>query len=108
MSFILLCNSGSTSAPFFLGYGNLLTSPFAVNFLREALPGVIRDGDDLYAQVFLQHYTAALAGNKTDAPARLLARMKSEEPERFRQSDRSLIYLLSGLSVLWIKRWKVW
>ncbi len=98
MSFILLCNSGSASAPFFLGYGNLLTSPFAVNFLREALPGTIRDGDDLYAQAFLQHYTAALTEGKTDAAGRLLARMKSEEPERFTRSDRSLIYLVSAVA----------
>ena len=43
VSFILLCNSGAASSPFFLGYGNLLTSPFAVSFLREALPGAIQD-----------------------------------------------------------------
>jgi len=98
MSFILLCNSDAASSPFFLGYGNLLTSPFAVNFLRDALPGVIRDVDDVYARAFLQHYTAALAGSSSDAPHRLLTQLKAEDPERFRKSDRSLIYLLSELS----------
>jgi CubicO group peptidase (beta-lactamase class C family) len=98
VSFILLSNCGAASAPFFLGYGNLLTSPFAVNFLRDVLPGTIQDADNVYAQCFLQHYTAALAGNSTNAPRRLLTRLKTEQPERFGKSDRSLIYLLSELS----------
>ena len=98
VSFILLCNSGAASAPFLLGYGNLLTSPFAVNFLRDVLPGTIHDTDDVYAQAFLQHYTASLSGKNTDAPAGLLTQLKTEEPDRFRKSDRSLIYLLSQLA----------
>jgi len=97
-SFILLCNCGAASSPFLLGYGNLLTSPFAVAFLRDALPGVIRDSDDAYAQAFLQHFTTALAGSSSDAPRRLLAQLNAVDPARFRRSDRSLIYLLSELS----------
>jgi hypothetical protein len=96
--FILLSNTGASSAPFYLGYGNLLTSPFALAFLRDAIPGAIRSTDEVYAQAFLQHYTAALAGRNADAPVRLLAQLKSEEPERFRKSDRSMIYLLSELA----------
>lgn len=98
VSFILLSNTGAASAPFLLGYGNLLTSPFAVDFLRNAIPNAIHSSDDVYAQAFLQHYTAALSGRNADAPGRLLAQLKSEEPERFRKSDRSMIYLLSELS----------
>jgi hypothetical protein len=98
VSFILLSNTGAASAPFFLGYGNLLTSPFAVDFLRNAIPNAIHSTDDVYAQAFLQHYTAALSGRNADAPGKLLARLKSEEPERFRKSDRGMIYLLSELS----------
>ena len=98
VSFILLCNSGAASAPFFLGYGNLLTSPFAVNFLRDALPDAIRDADDVYAGAFLQHYAAALAGTGTDAPRSQITRLRPEQPERFKNSDRSMIYLLSELS----------
>ncbi len=98
VSFILLCNSGIASAPFLLGYGNLLTSPFAVNFFRHVLPGTIQDADDVYAQCFLEHYTAGLDRNSTDAPRRLLTRLKTEQPERFRKSDRALIYLLSELA----------
>lgn len=97
-SFILLSNTGAASAPFFLGYGNLLSSPFAVHFLRNAIPNAIHSTDDVYAQVFLQHYTAILSGRNTDAPGRSLARLKSAEPERFRKSDRSMIYVLSELS----------
>jgi CubicO group peptidase (beta-lactamase class C family) len=98
VSYILLCNCGAASAPFFLGYGNLLTSPFAVNFLRDVLPDAIHGTDHVYAQAFLQHYTASLSGNSTDAPQRLLTQLKTEEPERFSKSDRSLIYLMSELS----------
>ena len=98
VSFILLCNSGAASSPFFLGYGNLLTSPFAVNFLREVLPDTINDADEIYAQAFLQHFTATLADSSTDVSPRLLTRLKTVEPERFSKSDRSLIYLLSRLS----------
>jgi hypothetical protein len=66
--------------------------------LRHALPDAIRDADDVYAQAFLQHYTAALAGSSTEAPRRLITQLKTEQPERFKKSDRSMIYLLSGLS----------
>jgi CubicO group peptidase (beta-lactamase class C family) len=98
LSFILLSNCDAASCPFFLGYGNLLTSPFAVNFLREALPGVIQETDEIYAQAFLQHYRASLAGTPPDPSRRLLNRLKTEAPERFGRSDRSLIYLLSQIS----------
>jgi len=98
VSFILLSNTGAASAPFFLGYGNLLTSPFAVDFLRTALPNAISSTDDIYSQLFLKHYTASIFGRDSDAPKRLLAQLKSKGPERFQKSDRSLIYLLSELS----------
>ena len=98
VSFILLSNTGAASAPFFLGYGNLLTSPFAVHFLKSVFPNTISSADDIYSQIFLTHYTASLTGHDTDAPKRLLAQLKSRAPERFQKSDRSLIYLLSKLS----------
>jgi len=98
VSFILLCNSGVASAPFFLGYGNLLTSPFAVAFLRDAIPDAVHPTDDIYARAFLLHYTASLWRRDADAAGKLLTQLKSEEPERFRKSDRSMIYLLSELS----------
>jgi hypothetical protein len=97
VSFILLCNSGTASAPFYLGYGNLLTSPFAVNFLREEMPGAMRNADEAYANAFLHRYTAALAGGGAETSRSLIARMKNEQPERFKRSDRSLIYLLSEI-----------
>ncbi len=97
-SFILLTNCDAASAPFFLGYGNLLTSPFAVNFLREALPGVLHETDEIYAQAFLQHYSATVAGANPDQSRHLLNQLRTEAPERFEKSDRSLIYLLSEIS----------
>ncbi len=98
VSFVLLCNCGAASAPFYLGYGNLLTSPFAVHFLREIMPETIHDTDEVYAGVFLRHFTAKLSGSGTDAVPELLARLKNEAPERFRKSDRGLIYVLSERS----------
>jgi CubicO group peptidase (beta-lactamase class C family) len=97
-SFILLCNCGAASAPFYLGYGNLLTSPFALAFLRDELPAVIRDADEIYSQAFLQRYTAAISGGGADTSRSLIERVKSEQPARFSRSDRSMIYLLSELS----------
>jgi CubicO group peptidase (beta-lactamase class C family) len=98
VSFILLANTGAASAPFLLGYGNLLTSPFAVDFLRSVLPNAISPTDDIYAEVFLKRFIASISGRNTDAPKRLLAQLKSRGPERFQKSDRSMIYLLSELS----------
>lgn len=98
VSFILLCNCGAASAPFYLGYGNLLTSPFAVSFLREALPGAMQNVDDVYAEVFLRQYIAKISGSGTDAPRQSLKQLKNEAPDRFRKSDRSLIYVLSEMS----------
>ena len=98
VSFILLCNCGAASAPFFLGYGNLLTSPFAVSFLREALPGTMQDADDAYAGVFLRQFTASISGSGKDTVRQLVKQLKSETPDRFRKSDRSLIYVLSEAS----------
>jgi CubicO group peptidase (beta-lactamase class C family) len=95
VSFILLCNCGAASAPFYLGYGNLLTSPFAVAFLRDELTDVIRDEDEFYAQAFLHRYTAARADGGTDTTRGLIARAN---PERFTRGDRSTIYLLATLS----------
>lgn len=96
VSFILLCNCGAASAPFYLGYGNLLTSPFAVAFLRDELPDVIGDADEFYAQAFLHRYTAALADGGTDTSRRLIARVN---PEQFTRGDRSMIYILSALAL---------
>jgi len=96
VSFILLCNCGAASAPFYLGYGSLLTSPFAVAFLREEMPDVIRDADEFYAQAFLHRYTAALSGGGTDTSRGLIARAN---PKRFTRGDRSTIYLLAALSL---------
>jgi len=97
-SFILLANTGAASAPSFLGYGNVLTSPFAVDFFKSILPNAISSTDDVYSQAFLKHYTTSISGRDTDAPKRLLAQLKSSGPERFRKSDRSMIYFLSELS----------
>lgn len=85
-SFMLMSNCGAASAPFYLGFGNLLTSPFATAFLKHALPGAITEADELYAQAFLKHDTDPAASRA------LIERAKPTKP------DRSLVYLLAQLA----------
>lgn len=97
-SFIFLSNTGAASAPFLLGYGNLLTSPFAVAFLHSALPGVLTSADMDFAKIFLLHYAeTALHRNPGEVKA-LLKKLTSTAPARFKQSDWATITLLSKLS----------
>jgi hypothetical protein len=97
-SFILLSNTGAASAPFLLGYGNLLTSPFAVAFLDSVLPGVLSSADQDYSQIFLARYAeTAFERNRGEAKS-LLRRLCSTAPARFHQADWAMICLLAGLS----------
>jgi CubicO group peptidase (beta-lactamase class C family) len=104
-SFIFLSNSGAASAPFLLGFGNVLTSAFAVAFLDAALPGALSAADKDYAQAFLLHYAETALGRDPDAGGAgagggggakgLLTKLRSAAPERFRNADRALIALLA-------------
>lgn len=97
-SFIFLSNTGAASAPFLLGFGNLLTSPFAVAFLNSVLPGVLSSADKDFSQMFLVHYTEAALGRNPGEAKSLLRRLCSTAPARFHQSDWAMISLLSDLS----------
>ena len=97
-SFILLSNTGAASAPFLLGYGNLLTSPFAAAFLDNALPGVLSSADHDFARAFLVYYTEANFGRNQGEAKNLLTRLRATAPDRFRNSDWATIRLLSNLS----------
>jgi CubicO group peptidase (beta-lactamase class C family) len=96
-SFIFLSNTGAASAPFLLGYGNLLTSPFAVAFLDSVLPGVLSSADRDYSQVFLVRYAeTAFDRNRGEAKS-LLRRLCSTAPARFHRADWAMICLLADL-----------
>src|SRR5882724_362888 len=97
-SFIFLSNTGAASAPFLLGFGNLLTSPFAVAFLDSVLPGVLSSADRDFSQMFLVHYTEAAFGRNQGETKSLLRRLCSTAPTRFHKSDWAMIHLLSDLS----------
>src|SRR6516165_7059071 len=97
-SFIFLSNTGAASAPFLLGYGNLLTSPFAVAFLDSVLPGVFSGADRDYSRMFLVHYTESALGRNQGEAKSLLGKLRSTEPARFHKNDRVMIALLSDLS----------
>jgi len=97
-SFIFLSNTGAASAPFLLGFGNVLTSPFAVAFLDSELPGALSSADRDYSQMFLVHYAEAAFGRNQGEAKSLLRRLSSTAPARFHKSDRAMISLLSDLS----------
>ncbi len=97
-SFIFLSNTGAASAPFLLGFGNLLTSPFAVAFLDSVLPGVLSSADRDFSQMFLVRYTEAAFGRNQGEAKSLLRKLRSTAPARFHKSDRPLISLLSDLA----------
>jgi CubicO group peptidase (beta-lactamase class C family) len=97
-SFILLSNTGAASAPFLLGYGNLLTSPFAVAFLDGVLPGVLASADKEYAQTFLVHYAETAFGRNRGEAKRLLKKLCSAAPARFQRADWAMIRVLADLS----------
>lgn len=97
-SFIFLSNTGAASAPFLLGFGNLLTSPFAVAFLESVLPGSVSSSDRDFSQMFLLYYTEAAFGRNQGETKNLLRRFCSNAPARFHKSDWAMIHLLSELS----------
>ncbi|AGA28547.1 serine hydrolase domain-containing protein [Singulisphaera acidiphila] len=98
-SFIFLSNTGAACAPFLLGWGaNVLTSSFAVAFLDSELPGVLSDADRDYSRMFLTHYTEGALGRNPGEAKRLLGKLRSTEPARFRKNDRVMISILSDLS----------
>jgi CubicO group peptidase (beta-lactamase class C family) len=97
-SFIFLSNTGAASAPFLLGFGNLLTSPFAVAFLDSVQPGLISSSDRDFSQMFLLHYTETAFGRNQGDAKSLLRRLCSTAPARFHKSDWAMIHLLSDLS----------
>lgn len=97
-SFIFLSNTGAASAPFLLGYGNLLTSPFAVAFLDSVLPGVLSGADKDYSQTFLVRYAETAFGRNRGEAKDLLKKLCSAAPARFRQADWAMICLLADLS----------
>ncbi len=97
-SFIFLSNTGAASAPFLLGFGNLLTSPFAVAFLDSAVPGALSSLDRDFSQMFLVHYADAAFGRNQGEAKSLLRKLRSTAPARFHKSDWAMIHLLSDLS----------
>jgi CubicO group peptidase (beta-lactamase class C family) len=97
-SFIFLSNTGAASAPFLLGFGNLLTSPFAVAFLDSVLPELLSSADKDYSQLFLVRYAEAAFGRNRGEAKSLLRRLCSTAPARFHQADWAMIHLLSQLS----------
>jgi CubicO group peptidase (beta-lactamase class C family) len=97
-SFIFLSNTGAASAPFLLGYGNLLTSPFAVAYLESVLPGVLSSAHQDYSRIFLvRHAETAFGRNRGEAKS-LLKKLCSTAPARFHQADWAMISLLADLS----------
>jgi hypothetical protein len=96
-SLIFLSNTGAASAPFLLGYGNLLTSAFAVAFLDSALPGLLSGSDRDFSRMILVRYAETAFGRNQGEATSLLRKLGSTAPDRFHRSDWAMISLLSGL-----------
>ena len=126
LTFILLCNSGSPSGAFRLGYGHLIHSPFAISFVKHfALADQITkaninfDADvnsiktnlvklhsgkmdsiyyeELIAEALLNRYTETKFGENGNKAKELLLLLYKVHPLRFSKYDPTLIYLLSDL-----------
>jgi len=114
-AFILLSNSVAASEPFFLGYGNLLNSPFAFAFFKHVIFRL--DGqfsfeetintktrvtdpvtyDDIFSQALMRYYTEQTYNGPKDEAKALLEYLAQNDPARFQKTDGSLIYLLAKL-----------
>ena len=97
-AFIFLSNTGAASAPFLLGYGNVLSSPFAVAFLDSVLPGLLSSADKDYSRAFLLRYTETAFGRNQGEAKRVLESLRSTAPARFRQADWAMIRLFADLA----------
>lgn len=116
LSFILLSNSVQASEPFFLGYGNLMSSVFAQSFFKYVVyarkgqfsypefanqPVAARDFldyDELFAQARMRYYAEdSFKGNKGQA-AKLIQFLAKNDPARFQKLDVSLIDMLAKLN----------
>ncbi|WP_161596802.1 serine hydrolase domain-containing protein [Chitinophaga vietnamensis] len=114
-AFILLSNSAAASAPFFLGYGNLLSSPFAVAFFKHFINeqdtmfsynDLVRNKsrvqnpllfDEVLSQALMRYYAEQnYHENKGEALA-LMQYLAQNDPSGFQRIDGSLIYLLEKL-----------
>ncbi len=114
-TFILLTNSVAASEPFFLGFGNLLNSPFALAFFKHIIfqhdgqfsfEDIINNKskvtapimyDDIFSQALMRYYVEqTYNGQKGEAKA-LLKYLAQNNPARFQKMDGSLIYLLEKL-----------
>ncbi len=89
---------GSSFGALSAGYGNLLTSPFAVAFLDNVLPGLLSDADRDFSRTFLVHYTESAFGRNQGEAKSVLKKLSSTETDRFHKSDWAMIRLLSELS----------
>ena len=126
MTFIMLCNSGSPSGAFRLGYGHLLHSPFAISFVKyfaladqvtkanidfDADENSIKSNlvrlhsgkmdfiyyDELIAEALMNRYTEMKFGESGNKAKELLLLLYKVNPSRFSKYDPTLIYLLSDL-----------
>ena len=116
LSFILLSNSPSASEAFYLGWGNLLNSPFAHAFFKHIV--FRRNGqfsyanvfnqqiadtdtlfyDEVYTQLLMRYYAEQNYNEHTGEGAKLMHYLAANDPARFKKMDLSLIYQLTKLS----------
>jgi CubicO group peptidase (beta-lactamase class C family) len=117
-TFLLLANSSGASAPFFLQYGNILSSSFAVSFLDTlvetsaepkafAPSTVLTSGvsthsplfhDAVLSEILLKQYVQSTFEQPAGPTEELLRSLVKAVPERFEQSDWCLLTALTATS----------
>jgi CubicO group peptidase (beta-lactamase class C family) len=113
LSFILLSNSAPISEAFYLGYGNVLTSPFAQAFLRCVVfrrsgqfsyqgfisnPGAYAGqlfNDELLSQALMRKYAEEKYQEHLGEAEALMRHWAQFDPARFEKMEVSLIHILA-------------
>ncbi|MCF6403730.1 beta-lactamase family protein [Chitinophaga filiformis] len=101
LTFILFSNAVPASEAFRLGYGNLMSSPFAVSFLHHfvAKNKLKDDGFDLlFPQAMTLYYQEQTLGAHEGGAKALLRNLAAKEPERFKQPDLMLLWLMTTIA----------
>jgi CubicO group peptidase (beta-lactamase class C family) len=120
LTFILLSNSSAPSAALRLGSGRIWQSPFVTTFLKYFVwpdkfksaapdyqkgiaslraafkPGIV-NSEELIGQALFRHFAAQTYGTHKGEAQQLMELLHEVNPDRFRQYDPSLIYLLTDL-----------
>jgi CubicO group peptidase (beta-lactamase class C family) len=110
-SFILLTGSVAASEPFFLGFGNLLNSPFAGSFFKHVIykqsgqfsitdlnAKPVKNSDELFSQAMMRYWLEQNYHSNQGEALQLIKHIAKNDPGRFQKLDNALIWMLANLN----------